>query len=75
MIIIHQNCLFDVQEQITQFYRYVYTILTYRVVNRELVLLELLKSKCSPSSLYGLDVIYFIYIDVKIRVAIIKTYN
>ena len=45
---------------------------TYCGVNRELAFLELLKSKCALTLLYGLDAMYF---DVKIRKVIRKAWN
>ena len=57
------------QEQITTNYGSAHSILTHCSVNRELVLLDLLKSKCAPKY-FILQLRYAIYIDVKIRYAI-----
>ena len=45
------NRLFDVHEQIAKFYRLVHSILTYCGINKELLLLKLLMSKCAPIGL------------------------
>ena len=47
--------LFHVHEHISKFYGSVHSFLTCCNVNRELVLLEFLKSKCASKLFYGLD--------------------
>ena len=64
--------MFDLNEQIGKCYAVIHSIISNCGVNKELVILELLKRKCAPILFYALDAIS---INNKIRDVICKVWH
>ena len=49
------NCIFNINIQLTKFYSSVHSVLMQCGSTNELVLFEILKTKCAPILFYGID--------------------
>ena len=69
----NSKCLFDVSAQIAKFYGSVHSVLVHCAgVNKEVILLEILKTKCAPVLFYGFDAMH---VDNATRDVVSKAWN